>query len=265
MPRPEDRADGGIAEHLAFEPVSREKPGQGWRWPVAFILLAGILAGSIWIFWGKSLVTGQNQGDIPFVQANPAPIKQRPADPGGMEVPDRDKLVYRAINGETAGSRVERLLPPPEEPLPLPGTARQAEPRNEATRATRTDSTGKQSTQDANARPAAQTQFPQAFDPAPAPARKPASPQPVAGTYRIQLAALRSHARAVAEWTRLQNAHTDLLGTLERSVVRVDLGGERGVFYRLRAGPLNDAEAAGILCSKLGRRDVNCLVVLPGS
>jgi len=43
---------------------------------------------------------------------------------------------------------------------------------------------------------------------------------------------------------------------------RVDLG-EKGVFYRVQAGPLADAAAAERLCAELKERKQGCIVVKP--
>jgi cell division septation protein DedD len=43
-------------------------------------------------------------------------------------------------------------------------------------------------------------------------------------------------------------------------VVFADLG-DRGQFYRLRAGPFDDIATAEGLCRSLKQRDVECLVV----
>ncbi|MEQ8664304.1 MAG: SPOR domain-containing protein [Rhodospirillales bacterium] len=328
MPRPEDRADGGIAERLEFEPVERRKPGRKWGRLVAFLILVGVVSGGVWVMWGKEFVANQQQGDVPIIRADIAPIKVRPADPGGMDVPDRDKLVYNRLNGEGAGSEVEHLLPPPEEPMTLPeNTAAVSEPAVASTGAAETmgDIAEGQpmalepmaldpamttaadapppappaeepttSALDASSEPpsmpepiaeapattetASNTPEPKPApepEPAPEPATQAAaetqpsadlaSRLPTSDTYRIQLAALRSQDRAEAEWKRLRAAHTDLLGRLGLSIVRVDLGGDKGIFYRLRAGPLADAAAAKALCGELSTRNVGCLVVRPGS
>lgn len=328
MPKPEDRADGGIAERLEFEPVERRKAGRKWGRLVAFLILVGVTSGGVWIFWGKEFLANRNQGEIAVIRADVAPIKVRPADPGGMDVPDRDKLVYRAINGERAGSEVESLLPPPEEPLPLPNTAEQGTPLSEPPEPVETASAagdrpmaleplalqpavsttvatpppppppdGEEgaSALDAGSAPPSKPEpiaaapletapepqpvpEPEPVQATPEPERQPSAADtsaeqtaslnsrlPTSDTYRIQLAALRSQDRAEAEWKRLRAAHTDLLGRLGLSIVRVDLGGDKGIFYRLRAGPLADANAAKALCTELSGRNVGCLVVRPGS
>jgi len=80
--------------------------------------------------------------------------------------------------------------------------------------------------------------------------------------FRVQLAALYSRADAEAEWRRLKRANGDLLGALHAEIMRVDLG-DRGVFYRLRAGPLASAAKASALCSRLKAHKLDCFVIKP--
>ena len=80
--------------------------------------------------------------------------------------------------------------------------------------------------------------------------------------FRVQLAALRSRADAEAAWRRLKRANGDHLGALDARIMRVDLG-DRGVFYRLQAGPLASAAKASALCSRLGAHKLDCFVVGP--
>ena len=80
-----------------------------------------------------------------------------------------------------------------------------------------------------------------------------------------QLAAARSQQGARDEWTRLRSKKLDLLGNLGLSVTKADLGKARGIFYRLRAGPLTDESSARALCRKLAERKIGCLIIKPGS
>ncbi len=89
-----------------------------------------------------------------------------------------------------------------------------------------------------------------------------ATAPPVAAGYVVQLLAARSRDAAQGAWKRLRDRHRELLGPLSPSVVRADLGG-KGVFYRLRAGPLGTEAAARALCAQLTARKVNCLVIRP--
>lgn len=54
-------------------------------------------------------------GDAPLIKADRSPVKVRPATPGGMEVPNQDKLIYERLR-ESDTARVEKLMPAPEKP-----------------------------------------------------------------------------------------------------------------------------------------------------
>jgi hypothetical protein len=79
--------------------------------------------------------------------------------------------------------------------------------------------------------------------------------------YRIQLASVKTEEQAQATFARLQKAHGDVLATLSLQAQRVDLG-DRGIFYRVQAGPLDEAGAAAA-CAKLKSRSVDCLIIKP--
>ena len=84
-------------------------------------------------------------------------------------------------------------------------------------------------------------------------------------SYRVQLAAARTESAVVSEWDRLRRRHIDLLGDLQLQVMKVDLGKTKGIFYRLRAGPLSNQASAKTLCERLKQRKLGCLVVKPGA
>lgn len=263
------------SDGLEFEPVAASVPvrGRGLRVLVLFVILLAAAGGAGWLYLGDRLWLDED-GKIPVIRAEAGPIKVRPESPGGMEVPDRDKLVYERLDGTEDKPLVERLLPPPEVPLAPP--APEAAP--EAT-------------------PEAAEEQPAPSAPLPPPESLPAVPtieevlaaQPPAkvliapetvGTenageqakaaesdtgYKVQLAAVRSPEQAREEWERLRKKHPDLLEKLRLTVTRADLGADKGgVFFRLRAGPVADRAAARELCAKLKERKMGCLVVHPG-
>jgi hypothetical protein len=63
----------------------------------------------------------RSPADVPVIRAGKDPIKVSPENPGGLDVQNRDILVYERLQGTPAGKRsVERLLPAPEQPLTPP-------------------------------------------------------------------------------------------------------------------------------------------------
>ena len=177
-----------------------------------------------------------------------------------MEVPDRDKLVYQRMQAGATEPKVERLLPPPEAPIPRPA----APPAPMAAKPQPLSPVAKPQPAPP---PAPEPSLAKASPPQPSVAKVPPKPKapPVAEGYLVQLLAARSRGAAEGEWKRLRDRHRALLGRLSPSVVRADLGHEKGIYYRLRAGPLGNEAAARALCAELKARKVTCSSSAPGA
>jgi cell division septation protein DedD len=79
--------------------------------------------------------------------------------------------------------------------------------------------------------------------------------------WTVQLAAVRSTDSANREWERIRRQHDEVVGTLRLSVERADLGPDRGVYYRVRAGAFADKASAAAVCKAMTRRNAGCMVV----
>lgn len=272
---------------IAYE-SPRRKPGRRRLITSLVVLLAlGGFVGIVWHAYNQGKAGGAD-GVVPVLKAEDGPTRVRPDQPGGMDVPNQDKLIYDwlAPGGQIAAPQVERLLPPAEAPVarpqaPAPAPAPQA-PVAAAPTDLQPPPLGERQVTAAPAPQAVPSQPPipvappapsqavppaqapqqqaQATRPTPAPAPAPAPTQQAAipaGAARIQLAAVRSVDAAQKEWARLQNANRDILGGMSMNVVTADLG-ERGIYYRIQAGPAADAND---VCAKLKARNVGCIVV----
>ena len=100
-----------VSDALEFEPVVPKPPKRrlGLK---AFIFLVVAAAGA-WSYYGDQLIQlwRGGQGDIPLIKADPGPVKVRPVNPGGLQVPDRDKLVYDRMHGKSAGPGARNIGP----------------------------------------------------------------------------------------------------------------------------------------------------------
>lgn len=78
--------------------------------------LAGlfILGGIVWI--GAQYFFSDSD-EVVIIRADNTPFKVKPDQPGGMEIPHQDKLVFNSVSPDGKPVTVERLLPPPEQPL----------------------------------------------------------------------------------------------------------------------------------------------------
>jgi hypothetical protein len=248
----------------------------------------------VWYAYQQGVRVG-SEDMAPMLRAEASPIKLRPDNPGGMEVLNQDKLVFDRLTPDPKEPLIERLLPPPETPLPRPEMQTAASPQTvpmsvpvsvpapapalakapvSTPAAEKKANSGtlkiaalpdppEQTTIEQVEKVETQDTPPKAA-PAPklAPPSKPAKVQaPVRdGRYRIQIAALRSKPAVQREWERLLQAHGELLDTYRLYVEQVDLGA-RGVFFRLRVGPLAREQAARRLCTALTARKVPCVVI----
>ena len=259
---------------------------------LAATLAVAAFAGIVWYAYDQGRRIGSETA-APMIKADTAPTKVRPDSPGGMEVPHQDKLVLDDLgsgrgtpNGE---SRVERLLPPPETPLPPPAPL--SIPNNDATQTAETPTPSKEATPPPTttatvaippARKPADTTpttlvpppVPAVKAPEPAPASKPvaavapkpeptpapapAAQAPAAGGFNIQIAALRTEDAAAKEWNRVKSANSGLLGALVPTYQRVNTS--NGVFFRVQGGPMTE-NAARDACVALKAKGQACLVV----
>jgi len=129
--------------------------------------------------------------------------------------------------------KVVQAAPPP--PKPLPAEAKKPEP--------------------AKAAPSSIAALIAEAGPAAAPAAKTPS---AGGGYHLQLSAVRSADAVPAEWARLKRRYPELAG-LGSSTHKIDTP-DKGTFYRVEAGPLDEA-AAKSTCTRLRGQGLGCIVV----
>lgn len=118
---------------MGYDPEEGKSPEERRR--ARLVSLAVVMtvilafAGTIWFFYAQGVKAGSNRA--PTIHADEGPIRVRPDEPGGMEVPFQESLVYQEAMPNGAGPApggTERLLPPPEKPLPRPGAKPEAPP-----------------------------------------------------------------------------------------------------------------------------------------
>lgn len=275
----------------------------------ALVALAAVV-GFVGIAW---YATNQGQRDsatvVPMIRADKSPVKILPAKPGGMKVPNQDKLIFMQVTPGQKKPKVERLLPPPEKPMEKPApppekpmakqpktlpsgpmvpdsgalVSRPASPLPRAPlRPKPAPSSAKPPPRVPLAKvPAARPKpvksatkpvkpIPKAVKATPKVAkvakvetvRKPPAAVPVRGAFQVQLGAVKTKVRAANEARRLARAHKSVLSRVTVKAVRVNLG-KRGIYYRLRAGPLANRAAAAALCAKLKAHKQGCIVINP--
>ena len=80
------------------------------------------------------------------------------------------------------------------------------------------------------------------------------------GNYVVQISARRTQTDALAAFSGLQSKYGSILGGYRPLIQRADLG-SRGIWFRLRVGPMKTREDAASVCAKLKSKGMrNCLV-----
>jgi hypothetical protein len=275
----DDDVAGGRSD--AFALVGEQREDDGYDAPpdrrfssiVVSMLVMALFAGGLWFAYHlgnrHSAAAGAgaaDSGGVPLIRADRQPDKIKPAQPGGMKIPDQNVSIY----DETPGSApVEKLLPPPEKPLPRP------EPLPPQQQAPSPAAAAMPTVAERPPAPVVAPRPPEAAGEGAAPGRaahsallpgtagaKGAIAAPRfgnRGTIHVRLASVRTPEAARSEWERLKHENADLLGRLSAVAVRTDLG-DLGIYYRIEAGPFGDAAAAERLCAELKRRDLGCIL-----
>ena len=84
-----------------------------WLGVLIGIVITAVVA---WDIVDPKMFSSDKTSEIPLIKRDAKQVKVRPSDPGGMEIPNRDKLVYRRMSSVKSDEKVERLLPVPERP-----------------------------------------------------------------------------------------------------------------------------------------------------
>ncbi len=285
-------------------------------WPsIAVVAAAATFGGVIWFAYQNGRDAGRS-GLPPLVKAEPGPVKVKPDNPGGQEIPFQDSTVYDRL-GQGNGQKpvIEKLLPPPEAPVtrapPEPAQAQSAPelpparsdvaPPSPAPAPVQALSTpvgpGDGSPTVLAPLPGSMIPLPSTpklapkvtpkpespstpavakTKPVPAPSKAQpdsiaaliaeqgaapsATPQTASGGYRLQLSAVRSPDAVEPEWARLKRRFPEL-AALKSSSSKTEVAG-KGTFYRVEAGPLDEA-AARAICNHLRTQGLGCIVARP--
>jgi hypothetical protein len=219
------------------------------------------LGGAAW--WGLSRSTGPRS--VPVIEADPRPVKIRPADPGGLRVGNQDEIIFdrnaRTRAGPPAGAM---LAPEPERPAFSELRAQvMPPPAPEPVLAVAPPPVPASVPPESPAAPPPSAAAMPSPEPAPAVAEPApsATPGPVAGgRVAVQLGALPTEESARAEWDRLARRMPELLGALRPQIIRFDREG-RPTMWRIRTGGFADSAAAGEFCERIRAGGGACAVL----
>ncbi len=233
-----------------------------------------------WLTFGKyvSVYYGADSGELPVIRADSSVDGMKPETPGGMEVPNRDKLVYERLRQSDSELPVERLLPAVEKPVKPQETnvEKREDPIGElaaniiaeeivpaAAVVYEEDGTPVEvmfkETPVSEKKPVIEEKKPVEKTAEKPVEKKSVEPVKQEISYAVQLVSTRSESAAESEWKRLSKKFKDIIADQPYSISKTVVSS--GTFYRLRVGQFNKHEEAKALCEKLKQKKQECFVV----
>lgn len=264
-------------------PLSGEKKSRPGAGLAIFVGLFGCFAlgGIIWYSFNEGSFIGSGN-DIPVVKADQSSIRIRPDNPGGLNVPNKDKLVLKSLTSSNHATpeETEKLIAQPELPVNLSlGKSKLAVETKIV---------------ESNKRPTVQIQKPESNQSSvPPKVTKPKNkpfddvtladktandvnplkknviskndkramrPSKKVGTHRVQLASLRNELAAIAFWKSIRKKYEKMLAKMQGRIQSVKIK-NKGTFYRVQ-GDVVSKERAQQICGILRKRGQACILVV---
>lgn len=237
-----------------------------------------------WMTFGRyvSVYYGVDSEELPVVRADSSVDGMRPETPGGMEVPNRDKLVYERLRQNNTELPVEKLLPSVEKPKkPEVKETAEAVQKNDqdaiallAANIIQQEELSSAMIYEEDGTPVEVMfkEVPSEKEAVAASEKETASKTQAATSekeavqndeqktvFMVQLVSARSESAAESEWKRLSKKHKEIIGKQSHMVSKTVVSS--GTFYRLRVGRFEKREDAVALCEQLKTKKQECFVV----
>lgn len=232
------------------------------------VLIIGALLISVAI--GAIFFRSAKQSDeVPVITPTPNPVKVVPETPGGMEIPDQDKVIYDRLRQQTLDAKIESLFPEAEQPVapqveeePIAPVS-QTEEEGGITPAIQAPVEPKPTVA---AEKTEKLDLPQKTTaPKTTSATKKTTPTKKTKTaaaggekWSVQLMSSANKSTVQKAWPTLQQKHKALLSGMSYTITEAQISG-KGTFYRLRVGKFATREQAAALCAKLKARKLDCV------
>ena len=212
--------------------------------------------------------SSKQQEDVPVITPTANPVKVVPESPGGMEIPDQDKVIYDRLRQQTLDAKIESLFPEAEQPV-APQVEEEPIVDGMPAIGTETPEVSTEIQAPVEPQPTVTTEkldLPQQTTPqakktepkAPKKESKPATTAASGESWSVQLMSSSNKATVQKAWPTLQEKHKALLSGMSYVITEAQIAG-KGTFYRLRVGKFASRDQAAALCAKLKARKQDCV------
>ena len=261
------------AERPTPPPLTSEKSKSFGLKISIFIGIFGVvsISGLVWFALNQGDLIGERQ-DLPLVKAENSPIRVKPDNPGGLEVPNRDRLILK--NLETANpSKLgvpEKLIPRAESPIFTNNKEPSlAAPDNEKISKDKEVEQKQEKIKTSKLkRKTSELKKLEGYNKEQDEKRQKNKPLTIetkqeviskAATHRVQLASLAKQKAADKFWKQMKKKHPTLFGEMLGRVVKIKLK-SKGTFYRVQGDAISRNTAEKI-CKIMKTKKQACLVV----
>ena len=202
-----------------------------------------------------------NQEVVPTIAPTPVPVKVKPENPGGMVIPDQDKVIYDRVSQDPVPVKVEKLFPDEEPVLPPVEENPEIMDVDEPVEVPVIVEVKKEEVVEPEpAKPEVKTEQKVEQKVVQVEPQKEVKTvvQTPAEVWHAQLISSTDKAKVEKIWKTILAKHKGLLSDMPMNIVRADIAG-KGTFYRLQVGDFATKERAANLCAKLIKQKQECM------
>lgn len=183
------------------------------------------------------------------------PVKVRPENPGGMVIPDQDKVIYSRLTQDTIPAKVEKLFPDEEEKPVMPEVVPEVVAETAEIPVFEEVEEVKVIQAEPLLEKKEEVKFPEKVEPKKVEKPKAETPK---GEWKVQLYSSTDKAKVEKQWQTISKKQKALVSDMPMQIVKADIAG-KGTFYRLQVGAFETRQMAANLCAKLKKQKQDCI------
>ena len=263
------------SERPVLPPLNSATPARSGLKIFIFVAVFGLMSvsGLVWFALNQGeLIIGND--DVPLIKADTSPIRLKPDNPGGLKVPNQDRLILKNLEMANPSKLEipEKLIPRPEQPIGtysdnkgIVNTVKEKALKDRAAapqipKIERSQGDGElREIRKSEKRKKPKDKKIVANKDAKSNKQKTSTKSSEVGAYRIQLASLANRQAAEKFLKKVRSKNIALLVGMTGRVMKINLK-SKGTFYRVQGDPISRKKAEEI-CNILRSKKQACLVV----